>query len=161
MTALFQGTLGRNLHWSVSISVTLGTLCQVGSVYQLVTCVAFWQDFFIRHPARAIHVKLSMASLTVYPVFAALGLYKIVEAWVTPAAAFWFHVLRLCGIHRHNIFFHSRFRRNRCRTPQKTQAEADGQHVLAVNTVRPTLEDAFVQLTGISAAAMRADRPGR
>ena len=41
------------------------------------------------------------------------------------------------------------------------QAEADGRRVLAVNTLRPTLEDAFVQLTGISADAMRADRPGR
>jgi ABC-2 type transport system ATP-binding protein len=41
------------------------------------------------------------------------------------------------------------------------QAEADGRRVLAVNTVRPTLEDVFVQLTGISAAAMRVDRSGR
>jgi ABC-2 type transport system ATP-binding protein len=41
------------------------------------------------------------------------------------------------------------------------QAEADGRRVLAVNTVQPTLEDAFVQLTGVSADAMRADRPGR
>jgi 5-carboxymethyl-2-hydroxymuconate isomerase len=41
------------------------------------------------------------------------------------------------------------------------RAEADGRRVLAVNTVRPTLEDAFVQLTGISADVMRADRPGR
>jgi ABC-2 type transport system ATP-binding protein len=41
------------------------------------------------------------------------------------------------------------------------RAEADGRRVLAVNTVRPTLEDAFVQLTGISADAMRVDRPGR
>jgi ABC-2 type transport system ATP-binding protein len=41
------------------------------------------------------------------------------------------------------------------------QAEAEGRRVLAVNTLRPTLEDAFVQLTGISADAMRADRPGR
>ena len=80
MTALFQRTLGRNLHWSVSISVTLGTLCQVGSVYQLVTCVAFWQDFFIRSPSRAIDVEFNMASLTVDPVLAALGLYEIVKA---------------------------------------------------------------------------------
>jgi ABC-2 type transport system ATP-binding protein len=41
------------------------------------------------------------------------------------------------------------------------QAEAEGRRVLAVNTLRPTLEDAFVQLTGLSAEAMRADRPGR
>jgi len=41
------------------------------------------------------------------------------------------------------------------------QAEAEGRLVLAVNTVRPTLEDAFVQLTGISAAAMRTEQPGR
>ena len=41
------------------------------------------------------------------------------------------------------------------------RAEAEGRRVLAVNTLRPTLEDAFVQLTGISADAMRVDRSGR
>jgi hypothetical protein len=41
------------------------------------------------------------------------------------------------------------------------QAKADGGRVLAVNTLRPTLEDAFVQLTGVTTDAMRADRPGR
>jgi ABC-2 type transport system ATP-binding protein len=41
------------------------------------------------------------------------------------------------------------------------RVEAEGRRVLAVNTVGPTLEDAFVQLTGISAEAMRADRSGR
>jgi ABC-2 type transport system ATP-binding protein len=40
-------------------------------------------------------------------------------------------------------------------------AANDGRRVLAVNTLRPTLEDAFVQLTGISADVMRVDRPGR
>ena len=41
------------------------------------------------------------------------------------------------------------------------RAEAEGRRVLAVNTLRPTLEDAFVQLTGISADTMRVDRSGR
>ena len=36
------------------------------------------------------------------------------------------------------------------------QAAADGRSVLAVNTVRPTLEDVFVRLTGLSTDAMRA-----
>lgn len=40
-----------------------------------------------------------------------------------------------------------------------TEVEADGGEVLAINTVRPTLQDAFVQLTGVSASAMRADKP--
>jgi len=40
------------------------------------------------------------------------------------------------------------------------QAQAEGQRVLAVNTVRPTLEDAFVQLTGLSAEVMRAEKGG-
>ena len=39
------------------------------------------------------------------------------------------------------------------------QAEAEGRQVLAVNSVRPTLQDAFVQLTGLSAEVMLADRP--
>jgi ABC-2 type transport system ATP-binding protein len=38
------------------------------------------------------------------------------------------------------------------------RAEADGRRILAVNTLRPTLEDAFVRLTGVSAEAMRADK---
>jgi len=37
-------------------------------------------------------------------------------------------------------------------------AEGENRRVLALNTVRPTLEDAFVQLTGLSADVMRADR---
>jgi ABC-2 type transport system ATP-binding protein len=38
------------------------------------------------------------------------------------------------------------------------QAEQEGRRVLAVNTVRPTLEDAFVQLTGLEADVMRAEK---
>jgi ABC-2 type transport system ATP-binding protein len=38
------------------------------------------------------------------------------------------------------------------------QARAQGLAVLAVDTVRPTLEDAFVQLTGLSADVMRVDK---
>jgi ABC-2 type transport system ATP-binding protein len=38
------------------------------------------------------------------------------------------------------------------------QAKAQGRRVLALNTVRPTLEDAFVQLTGLSAELMQADK---
>jgi ABC-2 type transport system ATP-binding protein len=37
------------------------------------------------------------------------------------------------------------------------EAEKGRRRVLAINTVRPTLEDAFVQLTGLSADVMRAD----
>jgi ABC-2 type transport system ATP-binding protein len=41
------------------------------------------------------------------------------------------------------------------------RAEADGRRILAVNTVRPTLEDVFVQLTGLSADVMRAEKGGK
>jgi ABC-2 type transport system ATP-binding protein len=46
---------------------------------------------------------------------------------------------------------------------QRALAEAaeEGRRVLSVNTVQPSLEDAFVELTGVSADVMRADRPGR
>jgi len=41
------------------------------------------------------------------------------------------------------------------------QAEVTGRRVLAVNTVRPTLEDVFVQLTGLSAEVMLAEKGGK
>jgi ABC-2 type transport system ATP-binding protein len=41
------------------------------------------------------------------------------------------------------------------------QAEAEGRRVLAVNTIRPTLEDVFVELTGLSAEVMLVDKSGR
>jgi ABC-2 type transport system ATP-binding protein len=41
------------------------------------------------------------------------------------------------------------------------QAETTGRHVLAVNTIRPTLEDAFVQLTGLNVDTMLAEKGGR
>jgi len=41
------------------------------------------------------------------------------------------------------------------------RATADGRRVLAVNTLRPTLEDVFVQLTGLSAEVMLAEKEKR
>ncbi|MEK6575644.1 MAG: ABC transporter ATP-binding protein, partial [Chloroflexota bacterium] len=41
------------------------------------------------------------------------------------------------------------------------QADADGHRVLAVNTVRPTLEDVFVRLTGLSHEVMLAEKGGK
>lgn len=41
------------------------------------------------------------------------------------------------------------------------QAETEGQRVLAVNTLRPTLEDVFVKLTGLSAEVMLAEKSGK
>ena len=38
------------------------------------------------------------------------------------------------------------------------EAERENRRLLAINTVRPTLEDAFVHLTGLSADVMRADK---
>jgi ABC-2 type transport system ATP-binding protein len=40
-------------------------------------------------------------------------------------------------------------------------AQAEGRSVVAVNTVRPTLEDVFVQLTGLSAEVMLAEKGGK
>jgi len=41
------------------------------------------------------------------------------------------------------------------------QAQAEGRRVVAVNTVRPTLEDVFVRLTGLSAEVMLAEKGGK
>jgi ABC-2 type transport system ATP-binding protein len=41
------------------------------------------------------------------------------------------------------------------------RAEREGRRVLAINTIRPTLEDAFIQLTGLSADVMRAEKGGK
>jgi hypothetical protein len=41
------------------------------------------------------------------------------------------------------------------------QAEEQGREVLSIHTVCPTLEDAFVQLTGLSSEAMRVDKTGK
>lgn len=40
-------------------------------------------------------------------------------------------------------------------------AQANDQRVLAINTVRPTLEDVFVKLTGLSADVMLAEKGGK
>ena len=44
---------------------------------------------------------------------------------------------------------------------QRALAEAGGRRVLAVNTLRPTLEDVFVQLTGLSAEVMLVEKGGK
>jgi len=40
-------------------------------------------------------------------------------------------------------------------------APAEGRRVLAINTLRPTLEDVFVKLTGLSAEVMLAEKGGK
>jgi ABC-2 type transport system ATP-binding protein len=42
-----------------------------------------------------------------------------------------------------------------------TQAELGGKRLLAIHTVQPTLEDVFVQLTGLSAEVMQAEKGGK
>jgi ABC-2 type transport system ATP-binding protein len=44
---------------------------------------------------------------------------------------------------------------------QAALADAAGRRVLAINTVRPSLEDVFVQLTGLSAQAMLQEKGGK
>ncbi len=44
---------------------------------------------------------------------------------------------------------------------RKALAEAGDRRVLAINTVRPTLEDVFVRLTGLSAEVMLAEKGGK
>ena len=41
------------------------------------------------------------------------------------------------------------------------QAESEGRHLLSIRTVQPTLEDVFVQLTGLSAEVMQAEKGGK
>ena len=41
------------------------------------------------------------------------------------------------------------------------RAEAAGREVVSIDTVRPTLEDAFIELTGLSAEVMLAEKGGR
>ena len=41
------------------------------------------------------------------------------------------------------------------------QAQAENQHLLSVNTIRPSLEDVFVQLTGLDAEVMQIDKGGK
>ena len=83
VTALFQGTLGRDVQWSMDLTVTFGTPRQVRSVYVIVTLLTFRKDFFILNPSRAIDVESYMALLAVYPVFTTLGLYKVIKSWMT------------------------------------------------------------------------------
>ena len=40
-------------------------------------------------------------------------------------------------------------------------AESEGQQIMAVNTLQPTLEDAFIELTGLRAEVMRTEKGGR
>ena len=40
-------------------------------------------------------------------------------------------------------------------------AESEGRRLLAIHTVQPTLEDVFVQLTGLSAEVMQAEKGGK
>jgi ABC-2 type transport system ATP-binding protein len=42
-----------------------------------------------------------------------------------------------------------------------TQAESEGQRLLSIHTVQPSLEDVFVQLTGLSAEMMHAEKGGK
>jgi len=44
---------------------------------------------------------------------------------------------------------------------QRLFAEAQGRRVLAIDTLRPSLEDVFVQLTGLSAEVMLAEKGGK
>lgn len=46
-------------------------------------------------------------------------------------------------------------------TIQRALAETNGRLVLAVNTLRPSLEDVFVKLTGLSAETMLIDKGGK
>jgi hypothetical protein len=40
-------------------------------------------------------------------------------------------------------------------------AQPEGRRLLAIHTVQPTLEDVFVQLTGLSAEVMQAEKGGK
>jgi hypothetical protein len=40
-------------------------------------------------------------------------------------------------------------------------AESEGRGLLSIHTVQPTLEDVFVQLTGLSAEVMQVEKGGK
>jgi ABC-2 type transport system ATP-binding protein len=42
-----------------------------------------------------------------------------------------------------------------------TQAEAQGERVLSIRTIQPTMEDVFVQLTGLNAEVMQLEKAGK
>ena len=42
-----------------------------------------------------------------------------------------------------------------------SQAQAEGRRVQAINTLRPSLEDVFVRLTGLSSDVMLAEKGGK
>ena len=44
---------------------------------------------------------------------------------------------------------------------QRALAESGGRRVVSINTLRPTLEDVFVQLTGLSAEVMLVEKSGK
>jgi ABC-2 type transport system ATP-binding protein len=44
---------------------------------------------------------------------------------------------------------------------QRLLSEANGRHVLSIDTLRPSLEDVFVQLTGLSAEVMLSEKGGK
>jgi ABC-2 type transport system ATP-binding protein len=46
-------------------------------------------------------------------------------------------------------------------TIRKALAAAQGRQVVALNTIRPTLEDAFIELTGLSAEVMKVEKGNR
>jgi len=41
------------------------------------------------------------------------------------------------------------------------QADAERQRVVSVNTIQPSLEDVFVQLTGLDAEVMQVEKGGK
>ncbi len=41
------------------------------------------------------------------------------------------------------------------------QAESEGRRVLAIHTIQPTLEDVFIELTGLSAEEMKVEKNGK
>jgi len=42
-----------------------------------------------------------------------------------------------------------------------SDARTEGRRVLALDTIRPNLEDVFVQLTGLNADVMRSEKSGQ
>ena len=94
-TALLQASLGRDVHWSMHLSVTFGTPCQACSMNLIVTCLTFGKDFFIFYPSRAIDVEFYVALPAIYPVFTTLRLYKVIEAQMALPTLFWSQGLNL------------------------------------------------------------------
>jgi hypothetical protein len=125
VAALIQFTPGRDFQRRVDLPVTCATLRQLRTVDLLVTCLASGKDFFVWRSAGTIDMELHMASLAVYPMFAASVFQEVINAGMTLPALFRFHGYNFHVVVKGSTFFSARLGRNRRSTPDKIKTQAE------------------------------------